>query len=202
MDKYIDFRIGENSKMNKFSGISDKAGITGYIEMIEFDLLPSEDGITPAKDAEGNYIRVGEGKVVGRYNVILNQTRTALTKCISSATPAPVVQTMRIGDDVGEGTIMEPQEATENLTEIDQTIVYSVPEEEFSVSYPSDRQVTFFATVNGASVMAEYPNSPNVIYTSAVLLTTTGKAFSYKRFPARTISPLISVDISWTITFN
>lgn len=111
------------------------------------------------------------------------------------------VSTVSLGSDTGGGTILNPVPPTEAITAAAHTPVYEVPTNEFFISYPTDSSVRFFATVNGNTVMSLYPGSVNVVYTSAMLKTASNKAFCYRRFSGRTISALISVDISWTIEF-
>lgn len=137
-------------------------------------------------------------------NVILSQGITAFFKAFGESSNASfAVDTIKIGSDVGDGgTISAPIAATSELTETDQTVVYSTPAGEFFVTYPTANQISFLATINGANVMAEYPSQPNVYYTSAAIYNKEGTAIAYKRFAARTISSLISVDISWTITLT
>lgn len=114
-----------------------------------------------------------------------------------------IVSTISLGIDVGSGDILNPEQPSSNIVNSAHDSVYVIPSEEFFVSYPDASTVRFFATVNGSTVMSDYPAEPNVIYTSAMLQTAgaTPKAFAYKRFSARTVSSLISVDISWEIKF-
>lgn len=112
------------------------------------------------------------------------------------------VETISLGNDVGNGTVLNPQQPTIDTTSANHSSVFTVPLDEFFISYPTGNSVRFFATVNGATVMDLYPSEPNIVYTSAMLTTLTGKAFCYRRFSGRTISALISVDISWTIEFT
>lgn len=146
------------------------------------------------------------GEVIDIYeddNLVLDGALNYLIRAIGqSGFAASPVSELKLGDDVGTGTLVQPDDPTGDLTGLDQSVVYSIPSGEFFTEYPQTNQVRFFATVNGATVMANYPNEPNVVYTSAVLYQTNGDAFSYKRFSGRTISNLISIDISWTITLT
>lgn len=148
------------------------------------------------KDLNGNIIDVFEEK-----NIFLTQGKSELFKAFTTAgTSTHLVKTIRIGDDVGTGDLLNPQEPTAAYTEANQNVKYEVPLNEFFVDYPTANSVRFLATVNGANVMALYPTEANIIYTSATVITQANKAVAYKRFTARTISSLISVDITWTFT--
>ena len=164
------------------NNLTDKAGISGVFEMT---------------------LRDKDGNVIDKYvdnNVVLTTGKNYILKALSTKdTNNFTIKNITIGNDVGTGTVMSPQAATDNLTEASQTDVYTTPDLNMSVTYPSDRKVTYTAAIDGALVMAGYTTVPNVIYTSATLMTHGGYAIAYKRFTARTISSVISVDISWTL---
>jgi len=134
-------------------------------------------------------------------NIVLTQGKQELLRAFNTLNNNDhKVKTIVIGNDVGTGTLLSPQAPLAGYTESNQTPVYEVPSNEFFIEYPSVNSVRYLATVNGANVMAGYPNQPNVVYTSASIRTQAGKAVAYRRFGARTISSLISVDIIWTLT--
>lgn len=176
--------------------------IRGDVEITEYEVLTDENGVILLDD-QGKPKR---GKQIGHFeekNIVLNQGRTFILQAFAeAANSAKTVKTIKIGNDVGVGTILAPQEPTASYTEANQNVVYTTPDPEFFVSYPGVGQVRFLATINGANVMSNYPTQPNIIYTSASIYTVEDKSVTYKRFPARTISSLISVDISWTITLT
>lgn len=176
-------------------------GIRGDVAIKEYELEVDEDG-NIVFDEEGNPKRTG--KVVGDFeekNVILTQgTGFILGAFAEQMNSRYCAKTIKIGNDTGVGGVLDPQPATPFLTEASQSVVYETPVEEFFVNYPAQNTVRFLATINGPNVMAQYPALPNVIYTSASLYTHDDKSVTYKRFPARTISSLISVDITWSIT--
>lgn len=178
----------------------DVIKIRGDIEITEREILTDEKG-NVLLDENGKPVL---GEIVGHFeekNIVLTQGKGLILRAwAEAANSGSTVKTIKIGKDVGVGTVLNPQEATANLTEANLDVVYTTPDEEFFVSYPTANSVRYLATINGANVMVNYPNVPNVIYTSASITTVDGKSCTYKRFPARTISALISVDISWTIT--
>tara|TARA_B100000700_G_C14969464_1_gene820583 strand:+ start:832 stop:1362 length:531 start_codon:yes stop_codon:yes gene_type:complete len=146
------------------------------------------------------------GEIIDVYeddNLVLDNALNYLVRCIGeSGFPTSDITELKLGNDVGSGTLVTPDDPTADLDGTDQSVVYSIPSGEFFTEFPQNNQVRFFATVNGATVMANYPDQPNVVYTSAVLYQANGDAFSYKRFSGRTISRLISIDISWTISIT
>lgn len=147
------------------------------------------------------------GEIIGEFedkNIVLTQGKNLILRAFGEANNLPfAAKTIKIGGDVGSGgSILAPIAANAGMTEVDQQVIYTVPPEEFFVTYPSSNSIRFLATINGGNVMAQYPTVPNIIYTSASIYTQGDKAVTYKRFAARTISALISVDISWTITIT
>lgn len=144
------------------------------------------------------------GEILGYYedpNVILGTGKASILRAMSIVdTNVHRVRTIKIGNDVGTGTILAPQDPTSELLASDQSVLYEVDPVNVNTTYPNQNSVRYSATLNGADVMAAYPALPNIVYTSVVLYTYDNTGVAYKRFPGRTISPLISIDISWTIT--
>lgn len=178
----------------------DSSSIRGDVHITEREILTDEKG-SILYDENGRPLL---GKIVGEFeekNIILDQGRRLFLRAASGDINS-TVKTIKIGKDVGTGTLLNPQQPVGSLTETAQDVVYTTPEAEFFVTYPTTNSVRYLATINGANVMTGYPTLPNVVYTSASIYTLGGKSITYKRFPARTISSLISVDISWTITLT
>lgn len=165
---------------------NDTINITGVLEMV-------------FKDQDGNIVDSFK-----ENNIVLNQGKDVIIKAFTTKdTNNFTVKTLRIGSDVGaSGDILDPSAPTADLTENDMEVVYESPQGEFFIEYPTFNSVRFLTTLNGANVMAQYPSQPNVIYTSACLITETNKAITYRRFSAKTLSSLISVDIIWTLVLS
>lgn len=178
-----------------------KIGIRGDVGIKEYEIESDENG-NPVYNEDGTPKRTGV--ILGEFeekNVVLTQgIRLILEAFARSTNSQSCAKTIKIGNDTGSGSLLNPQPAVATLTEANQSVLYETPVEEFFVSYPTQNSVRFLATINGPNVMANYPTLPNIVYTSASLYTMSDKSVTYKRFPARTISSLISVDISWTIT--
>lgn len=146
------------------------------------------------------------GKIIDVFekrNIVLDQGISSIWQAMSSAnTNSLVLETIKLGDDVGTGNVTSPEQPSPTYTEANQNVIYSIPVGDVIISYPTSSSVQFFANVNGSVVMQSYPTEPNVVYTSAALYSNVGNAFSYKRFTGRTISSDISVDISWTLSLS
>ena len=148
-------------------------------------------------------IRDESGGIIDQYvdnNIVLTSGKSHILKALSvKDTNMYTVKTIRLGSDVGSGTLIEPEQPVSTLTEDSQTVIYTTPDTSMNITYPSLTKVTYNAIIDGASVMALFPEVPNIVYTSAAIITHGGLAIAYKRFPARTISSIISVDVSWTL---
>lgn len=173
----------------------ESLSVRGDLHITEYELV---------MDADGNQTR---GEKIGEFeekNIVLKQGISFILQAAASITNSgKTVSTIKIGNDVGGGgSILNPVMPNEEYTENNQTVVYTVPTEEFFIMYPDDYSVRFLCTIHGNNVMSFYPELPNIIYTSASIYTVEDKSVTYKRFPARTISSLISVDISWTISIH
>lgn len=145
------------------------------------------------------------GEIVDTFeekNVITDYAYNLLIRLISESGQAPsIIQTLSIGTDVGSGTSVTPEQPTSAITMADHTQLYQVPNANFLHRFPTGRSVEFYGTIVGTDVMALFPSQTSVVYNSAVLVTADNNAFSYKRFSGRTISDILSVEISWTISF-
>lgn len=170
----------------------------------------SQDSTTVNLSVTGDLKMVFKDKLTGEVidtfhekNVFLDQGKNQLLQLLSTPNLTTVgVTAINIGDDVGTGTIMAPQMATADLTEIDQNTLFSATGVDFNVSFPTQNSARYFAMIDGETVMASHPTVPNIVYTSATIRMGDGKAIAYRRFAPRTISSLISVDLIWTVTIN
>jgi len=71
----------------------------------------------------------------------------------------------------------------------------------FVIGNNNATSITFTTSIIGTDVMSAYPTQNTKIITSASLLNAGTDSFAYKRFPQKSISNLINIDISWTIEF-
>jgi hypothetical protein len=95
-----------------------------------------------------------------------------------------------------------PALPTENYNTSSMTIIHTATDYgSLSVGYASATATTFSMTILGADVMSNYPTETSKIFTSAALHSTNGKVFAYKRFPQKSVSDLVDINISWTISY-
>lgn len=138
-----------------------------------------------------------------QHNVITDTTYNLLTRLVSGDIEiGDPVEYLSIGTDVGSGNTVTPEQPSSDITMADHTQIYTVPEADFLHRYPDSKSVEFYATIIGTDVMALFPGQSSIVYNSAALVTRNGNAFSYKRFSGRTISELLSVEVSWVIRFE
>lgn len=141
------------------------------------------------------------GEVVDQFddkNVLVVDSRTSITRAIAGNTLG-VIRFLKIGNDVGSGTIYEPEPAHESYDENVMNVLFE--SQNLTVGYPDPRTVAFNVLVRGTDVLRQHPGLTDVKFTSAALHTADGNVFSYKRFPVRTISDVLDLSIVWTIGF-
>lgn len=93
-----------------------------------------------------------------------------------------------------------PEPAKDVFDETTMTLLYEYPTPP-SVGYPNTTSVNFNMTLVGEAVMAYYPTESFVTFTSAALHSTDGNVFAYKRFPQKSISPLLDINVVWNIGY-
>lgn len=112
---------------------------------------------------------------------------------------------VKLGDDVGNGTISEPEQPTLNTTASEQNIVLPVGDVsditvQRSIDY-TDYSLTTFTLISGTDVL-ETTGEDSIEFTSAGLYMSNDGLFAYRRFPVRSISSVVDVSITWTIYYN
>lgn len=105
-------------------------------------------------------------------------------------------------DSTGGWTQLDPMPAKKRYTSMNQLTVYDVPPVDMVFDYPSQNEFQAATLLDGDYILDNfYPDEVDMIYTSATLRFKNGTSFSYKRFPARSLSRLIDVQIIWTFKF-
>ena len=94
-----------------------------------------------------------------------------------------------------------PPEDSENASSI--SLVYTPTDDNaLVIGFSGAESVTFNNTIIGTNVMAAYPSDITKQITSAALYWNNGNAvFAYKRFPVKSISQSLDIDVSWTIHY-
>lgn len=114
-----------------------------------------------------------------------------------------IIWTIYLGDDIGNGTIFNPQTAANTLTNLDQSVVYEVPREDMNLNYVTSRSLDLVTVLDGTQILDTlFPDEVDLRYTSATIRFRNERVLSYKRFPIRSLSRLVDVSITWNITFE
>ncbi|MBG24042.1 MAG: hypothetical protein CMF22_11370 [Idiomarinaceae bacterium] len=111
------------------------------------------------------------------------------------------IKTIYLGNDTGAGSANNPESPSILSTYLDQTVVYEVPEDEIIVTYPTIGEFSLSALLDGEAIV-DAAGVEAINYTSATIRLNNDEAFSYKRFPIKTISRLINIRITWNIKFS
>lgn len=132
----------------------------------------------------------------GEYTVS-TVTDTTLTLDVGDTLTA---ETGTVGVDITRGTLDNPSAPLDTYDETTMDILFDAPYA-LNKGYADSITATFNVTIKGADVLALYPGDTSKILTSAALHTGNGNVFSYKRFPQKSISALVDINISWNIHY-
>lgn len=139
-------------------------------------------------------------------NVITSQGAAELLGRMTrntSATEDAYVKTIAIGSDVGNGTLLNPQMADESFTAAMQDIVYEVPVGSVTITYPDPFTFEVNTVLDGTYILDTFfPTDIELRFTSATIRYANMKALSYKRFPVRSLSRLVDIEIRWTVSLK
>ena len=152
------------------------------------------------------------GIVLDRYgphsNMILDQGAGLLWRRLSTIDNSNDYKfsTIVIGTDYGDPdlwSVEDPEPPSRDMTEADQTQIYTTPVSGMSYDYPDKNIIRVSGLINGETVVEQ--NTVNSLYVginSATLVTGNGKAFAYKRFPIRYATRDVNVRIIWSLTMQ
>ncbi len=140
-------------------------------------------------------------------NIFLNLGMSQMLRAIT--TPAPsggavqyILQEFSIGDDIGSGSLLNPEPAQATYTAANQNVVYTVPYADLTINYPNYYTTEISLVLDGNAVMAQYPSQVDLRFSSAALYSGGGDPFAYRRFQTRTITREITIDVKWTLYFD
>lgn len=106
-------------------------------------------------------------------------------------------------DNAGGWDIFNPRPAQPYYTSLNQFSVYEVPESDMVIDYPSQNTLQAGTLLDGEFILNTFfPDAVDLRYTSATFRFANDTTFSYKRFPIRSLSRLIDVQIVWTFDFQ
>lgn len=101
----------------------------------------------------------------------------------------------------GDWNIFAPKPAQNNYTDVNQFVIYDDDPVNTVFEYPSENELQVGTLLDGEYILDTYsPSQVTVRYNSATIRFGDGTVFSYKRFPVRSISRLVDVQILWTFT--
>lgn len=151
----------------------------------------------------------GTDELVDHYyehNVITNEGLSLLwRRFVDLDNSDRTLYTFFLGDDYGNPTqysLLDPEPENTSLTKDDQSIVYRVEEDDMVVSYPSASSIQFSTLLDGDVILDTYfPGLVDMRYCSATMRFRDLTTFSYKRFPVRSLSRLIDIQVIWTYEF-
>lgn len=106
-------------------------------------------------------------------------------------------------EDTGGGwTVFNPRPALKTYTSLNQYKVYEVPAADMVFDYPDANSFQVGTLLDGKYILdAFFPEEVDLRYTSSTFRFENDTTFSYKRFPVRSLSRLIDVQIVWTFRF-
>lgn len=104
-----------------------------------------------------------------------------------------------LGNDVGNGTLEDPEPATKFTSSLDQNIVHRVDDDSVWTSYPAFNKLRFTSVVDGHEIFLN-TGEPRNVFTSASIRNKRNEVVAYKRFAGRVTSPMLSLNIRWTLT--
>jgi len=149
------------------------------------------------------------GEMLGEYSednvVTLEGYAEVMTRILEEGPSIEdsILETIVLGDDTGDGDLLDPEPATDGLTGASQNIIYEVRPIDMEFNRITSRTTEAVTFLDGTYIMDTfYPNEVDIRYCSATLRFRNGVTLSYKRFPARSISRLISIQMIWSITFD
>lgn len=105
-------------------------------------------------------------------------------------------------DNNSTWNVLDPKPAQKHYTSLNQFTVYDVPEADMVFDYPDENTFQAATLLDGKYILDTfYTDDVDMRYTSATLRFFNETTFSYKRFPVRSLSRMIDVQIIWTFKF-
>lgn len=138
-------------------------------------------------------------RVFDSNNKIMTSGINSLLQGVTSRDPYPFgFDGIYIGDDLGGGTLENPNPPTDGMIPSDQNVIYRIPDELTFHQFPKFNELEFNAFIDGNEIYRETQNARNTI-SSISIRNVRGDIVAYKRFPSRVTSPLITLNISWKL---
>lgn len=150
------------------------------------------------------YTDAQTGEVLGtdeESNIVVNEHRKIVINRIYENKNDYRVRRVKIGDDVGTGTDNDPELPTKETSGTDMNVIFETVDN-IEINYPDEERISFNIFFNGETIMNDYPDSDQIGFTSIGLFSLNDWCFSYRRFPSRTITENININIIWTIYYE
>lgn len=154
-----------------------------------------------AKDAMSGDIIYSEA--FDDHNVITSKGASIFLDRVTKSAEAAYITTIYLGDDVGNGNLLNPEEEKESYTNINQNIVYQIPVSDITLTYPDPFTFELATVLNGTAILdSMFPTDIDMRFTSATIRFSDDEVFAYKRFPVRSLSRLVDIELVWTVSFK
>lgn len=136
-------------------------------------------------------------------NVVTVQGASIFLARATQNTGGSFINTIFLGDDVGNGNLLNPDPAEEYFTGSVQQIVYQVPSSDITITYPDPFTFEVATVLDGTSILENnFPFDIDMRFSSATIRFANGDAFAYKRFPVRSLSRLVDIELIWTVSLK
>lgn len=169
------------------------------IKMNESLTLP-----VPKGDLEFQIIDKRTGEIVDSFkdhNIVVKDSRRILIKRLYENLSQWEVARVKIGEDVGSGDMSDPEMPTEDTTAEDMMVLYDT-EDGMDINYLDEYRTSYNIFIPGQDVLDQHPGNESIQFTSLGLYARNGVLFSYRRFPARTLTVNFNVNVIWTIYYD
>ena len=104
-------------------------------------------------------------------------------------------------EEGGDWSTFAPKPANKEYDKDNQIDFYTDNPDNTAFTYPSDTEMQVGTILDGTYIINNFfPDETIVFYNSATLRFGDGTVFAYKRFPVRSITKVVDVQISWKFT--
>lgn len=148
------------------------------------------------------------GDIIETYednNLFINLGRNAFLRAISTpGSTDHIINALNFGTDFGdpnEWDIFDPEPPALDFTSANQDVIFTISTPALQVTNVAFDRVRFSTVLDGGDVLDLFPGAIDVRYSSLTLTTGNGDPVVYKRFPVKSISRLVSVDVTWDLYF-
>lgn len=165
-----------------------------------FGRLKGHLKIETIEKATGNIIDVFEDK-----NLFLDLGKTNVVRGMGDVSTNYTVKNLRFGDDFGDPGIYDifnPEPAQAGFDSTTQDVLFTIDRPALQATYPNFETVEFACLLDGDQILDQFPGQVDVRYTSVALYNQLDDPIAYRRVSVRSLSRLVSVNISWSLSFS